>query len=130
MSRWLLVAMLLAGLSVVEPAFAELLGVANGRPAFSESDRTIIARNRLLATILDQDPWLVRRALDSLALADTQQQKDIGKLPPLPPRTPATPTDDDLRDNPDLEQMQKALPEAAHDLFQLLKQAGAKRPNN
>jgi hypothetical protein len=66
-------AILIALLALSELSFstaqAELLAVASGAPVFSDADVTVIARNELLFTIVESDPWLVRRILDAIERA-------------------------------------------------------------
>ncbi len=89
------------------------------RPIFSPQDRIIIERNASLKGLVNRDPWLVRRALDTIA-ADAQPQpvvrdmkegQVVGEQPSPPSR------------NPDLDHLERTSPEAAHDLFQLIKKA-------
>jgi hypothetical protein len=122
-TRWLAVPALLASLTMTDMADAELRGLPDGSPAFSDADRAVIARNKLLSSIVQQEPWLVRRVLD--ALASNGMRAD-------PPRDTKGGLSDPDRpgpsDNPDLDRLQHASPEAINDLFQLLKQASGGKP--
>jgi hypothetical protein len=89
---------------------------------FSAEEQAVIQRNSALNAVLSRDPALVRRVLDAMASANTggARSSDGGK--PRKPERPPNP-----KKNPDLENFGRASPEAAHDLFQLLKKAGQKR---
>jgi hypothetical protein len=91
-------------------------------PAFSAAEQAVIRRNSALHALLPRDPLLVRRVLDAIASANTggARSNDGGK--PRKPERPPNP-----KSNPDLENLGRASPEAAHDLFQLIKKAGQKR---
>ncbi len=102
---------------------------------FTIAEEAIIERNESLRMVYEKDPTLVRRVLDALAKrpASKEKQRDlIAKSAP----TEQEPTSRDPAvlvapidpgSNPDLAIYQRASPEAAHDLFQLLKRA-ASRP--
>jgi hypothetical protein len=119
--------MAVAALAVVGPARAQLRGSTDAPPEFSAADRAVIARNKLLASIVEEEPRLVRRALDALAAVDeVQTRTDLRPGSPRadqgrPGRSP------EKSDNPDLDRLERSSPEAMNDLFQLLKQAGARR---
>jgi hypothetical protein len=125
--RWLAIVMTLAALAMGDPARAQLRGSTDAPPVFSVADQVVIARNKLLASIVEQEPRLVRRALDALAADEVQARTD---LRPGSPRAdqgrPGRPPE--KSDNPDLDRLERSSPEAMNDLFQLLKQAGARRP--
>jgi len=112
----------------IESSSAGLVGLPE-IPTFSADDTLIIRRNEALAALTETDPWLVRRALDAMATApavssrsaDTPsnnkgKRKSGYEQPPQPQR------------NPDLDSFSRTSPEAAHDLFLLIKQA--RRPLN
>ena len=83
-------------------------------PAFSPAEQAIIARNASLREGVRKDPGAVRRALDTLAAdrpAGTRSRE--GSVEGL----------FDEKTDPDLGKLQRASPEAAYDLFQLLKKA-------
>jgi hypothetical protein len=103
-----------------------------GGPRFTFAEEVVIARNDALVALLPVDPWGVRRILDALALAKRQhdgskpspgsgRHRDIlGREAPAEGITPP-----DAASNPDLNLLfQRSSPEAAYDLFQILKRAG------
>ena len=97
-----------------------------GRPApqFTFADEVVIARNEALKTLLPVDPLGVRKLLDAIAHAK-QQPPPTTHRDVLEDRS-GRPRLDPLQ-NPDLNILfQRASPEAAYDLFQILKQAGQK----
>ena len=108
--------MLAATLAAAVPAAAELTII--GGVEFTESERAVIARNASLRAILASDPATVRAFLDSL------QTNGTGVY-----ATPDDATGDTT--DPDVKRLERASPEAAHDLLQLIKKAGAggKGPN-
>jgi hypothetical protein len=93
---------------------ADLTG-RNERPTFSRSEQELIDRNIALRTLNESDPWTVREFLDKLqALGNTELVKGLSE------------TDGDANsENPDLDKLGRGSAEAAHDLLQLLKKAGA-----
>ena len=121
--RWLIFPML-AVLAMVDPARAQLRGSTDAPPVFSAAERVVIARNEMLRSVVEEEPRLVRRVLDALAAIDDVQTR--GALMPgdaqAAPGRPAVPSN-----NPDLDRLERASPEAMNDLFQLLKQAGNRR---
>lgn len=100
---------------LIGPAFADLEG-SSLRPAFSKEEQIIIDRNSSLLDISKSNPWIVRRILDALEAAASSDNDN---------KSSRQPSDDNSKD-PDFDRMQRASPEAVHDLFQLLKQAGKK----
>jgi hypothetical protein len=89
---------------------------------FSAQERAIIERNADLKGVVARDPRLVRRVLDAIAAAPAQpaatEPTDRGAVvsePGAPIR------------NPDLDNLERSSPEAAHDLFLLLKKASQNR---
>jgi len=101
-----------------------------GTPRFTLAEEVIIARNDALIELLMRDPAGVRRILDAMAAANRQTRS----LPPVRKRDSGrersgdgTVVIDPLR-NPDLEIFQRSSPEAAYDLFQLLKRVGGSQP--
>jgi len=111
---------------------AQVVGDQNV-PSFNIEEQRIIQRNALLANRLQRDPWLVRHALDVLAseLAIATRSADAlttdpgtskqlagkqGKRRSNPGAVP------DPKHNPDLAELDRASPEAAHDLFKLIQQ--------
>ena len=108
MSRRLAATLALALVLPAAVAFADLSG-QQAPPQFTPEEIQIIARNASLKAIIEEDPWLVRRFLDAM------QAQAGGQAAP-----PASAGDSD----PDLNRFKRASPEASHDLFQILKQAG------
>jgi hypothetical protein len=101
-------------------------GAAQGAPRFTLAEEIVIARNDALNDLLKTDPWSVRRIIDAMAAAKQQpssaprdRQRDVGDRR----SGDGTVQIDPLR-NPDLEIFQRASPEAAYDLFQILKRVG------
>mgnify|MGYP003386352978 CR=1 FL=1 len=115
-------------------ALALLASVAplHAEPAFSAADQAIITRNASLRASFARDPASVRQALDLMARSRTRAvdlDKPGGLTRDVPIRRQDS-VDFDASTDPDLGALQRASPEAAHDLFQLLKQAssGVKQP--
>lgn len=98
---------------LADPAFADLVG-SSAPPSFTQEEHAIIDRNPSLLKASKSNPWIVRRILDVLGNAAPDNSDDKSPRP------------SDNRPDPDLDRMQRASPEAVHDLFQLLKQAGKK----
>lgn len=100
-----------AGLAgFVLPAAADVT-VRTGTPVFSQEEKAVIARNAALKAIVATDPWAVRQFLDLLGEEDDEQ--DVGTA------------EEKGSTNPDLDRIERASPEGAHDLLQLIKQAGS-----
>jgi hypothetical protein len=97
---------------------------AQDAPRFTLAEETLIARNEALLALLPIDPHGVRKIVDAVVAAKEK------------PPTASAPARDRQRDvnavvidparNPDLEVFQRASPEAAYDLFQLLKRVGGR----
>ncbi len=104
-------------LGLVEPARADL-APSHGSPAFSATDLETIARNETLGRVVNASPWLVHRILRRLESAPAAPRDHL-----FDDAAPAT-RDIDLSRDPDLDALQRSSPEAAHDLFLLIKQAG------
>jgi hypothetical protein len=97
-----------------------------GLPVFTAADDVIIERNEVLQDLRRISPRDVRRILDALAFA-TSKRNDDPEFHRKPARrmqrdNPADRPVFDPEKNPDLVVYQRSSPEAAHDLFQLLKQ--------
>ena len=103
-------------------------GPNSAPPKFTFAEEVTIARNDALNELLPLNPWGVRKILDTMAAV---------KERPAQPKTPryrdvfggdSAPQDSlrlDPQKNPDLDILfQRASPEAAYDLFQILKQVG------
>src|SRR5262245_19475263 len=104
-------------------------------PSFSTEDLQLIKRNAALVALMDRDPRLARRALDmlanSIAIAARSAERSVidqgaGKSAAKNKgkRKPDAEEALDPKHNPDLDDLIRTSPEAAHDLFQLIKQAG------
>lgn len=87
---------------------------AQEQPSFTREEQTVINRNASLAEMSKTDPWTLRRLLDTLEKA---QRSGSDQLPPSSGEGNADPD----------HQLERASPEAVHDLLQLLKQAGEKK---
>jgi hypothetical protein len=111
-------------LALLAPAHAQMRGPTDAAPVFSEAERLVIGRNELLREAVGQEPWLVRRALDQLAEADRVQPRS--ELVPNSTGAGRSGRAAQPSENPDLERLERASPEAMNDLFQLLKQAGTR----
>jgi hypothetical protein len=117
MYRTFFLAAALAVLSA-DPTLAELQSVPSS-PSFTGEELVIINRNASLLEMSKTNPWIVRRLLDALEKADTDSTDN---------KSPPPPSADGNSDNPDLGRIERASPEAVLDLFQLMKQAGEKKP--
>lgn len=119
-------ALLLAACAVLQPA------IAAPRP-FTIAEEAVIERNEALRSIYKADPALVRRVLDALKSRPHSKDKQRDVFGPAEPGTPARDTpiqpgeEIDPAANPDLAIFQRGSPEAAHDLFQLLKKAAGRK---
>ena len=117
-SNRILAALSLALAIASEPVHADLRRVGPP-PAFTASEQIIIDRNAALAALVGSDPWLVRRVLDAIAVAGASRPgADDERSMPRPRERPPEP-----ERNPDLDNLGRSSPEAAHDLFQLIKRA-------
>lgn len=116
LSRTVTPALVVLSLGLPTSGRAELV-LTTDSPAFSASDRQTIERNEMLRAAQGRDPWLVFKVLREML--DTDRTRDV-----LLSRDPGADRDFDAERDPDLEQFQRVSPEAAHDLFLLLKKAG------
>jgi hypothetical protein len=93
---------------------------------FTAADEIIIARNEVMRDLRRTHPQDLRRILDALAFvaAKRNDDPDFHRRPArrVPQNNNAERPAFDPERNPDLEIYQRSSPEAAHDLFQLLKQ--------
>lgn len=85
-------------------------------PRFSEAEWRIISRNASLERAVVGDPWVVRQFLDALGEEFPEgsrgaQGEGEGK--------------GKGETDPDLKRYERSSPEAAHDLLQIIKRAGA-----
>jgi len=106
-------------------------GNAGPRP-FTIAEEAVIERNEALRLVYETDPALVRRVLNAMKSRPSGKDKQRDVLGPKPgdgggaDSAPVVP-DFDPAVNPDLAIFQRGSPEAAHDLFQLLKKAGGRK---
>jgi hypothetical protein len=118
---------LLLACAMLQPASAA------PRP-FTIAEEAIIERNEALRTVYQTDPALVRRVLNAMKSRGQSKDRQRDAFGPKAPddrpadrRDPAEPMPSiDPAANPDLAIFQRASPEAAHDLFQLLKRAAGR----
>ena len=102
---------------------------------FTIAEEAIIDRNDALRSIYETDPALVRRVLNALKTRGQSKDKQRDVFGPRMPGGSGAPTADpsqpdaaiDPATNPDLAILQRGSPEAAHDLFQLLKKAAGRK---
>jgi hypothetical protein len=133
MSRKHLAALMIALAVLSEPAAAELRGTPEGPPVFTAAEVAIITRNAVLAVLIQDNPWAVRRVLDAMAAIDAS----AGNKPPSDEGDKGDASGGksdpgasfDPRTNPDLDQLQRTSPEAVLDLFRILKQATPAKPS-
>jgi hypothetical protein len=102
---------------LTDPAFADLQGAPAGPPVFTRNETVIIDRNATLSELAKSNPWIVRKLFDAVEKAASSQSDGQTSPPPA----------DENDADPELDQLKRASPEAVHDLFQLLKQAGEKK---
>lgn len=97
--------------------------------AFSSAERTVIERNVAMMSIVNDHPKVVRRLLDALADLDVETKTTShSRRSDTPAERP--PKAFDPEKNPDVDTLQRASPEAVHDLFQLLKQVKQTKPSS
>jgi len=119
-------AILLLACGVLQPALA-------APRSFTIAEEAVIERNEALRSVYRTDPALVRLALNAMKSRGPgkEKQRDVfgpGSPGQPGPRDPAQPGEEiDPAANPDLAIFQRGSPEAAHDLFQLLKKAAGRK---
>jgi hypothetical protein len=86
-------------------------------PVFSAADLTTIARNQTLKDAVGRSPWSVYQAL---RIIEAQRPNDRVLTSP---KDGSAPGHFDPSRDPDLGKLQRIAPEAAHDLFLLIKKA-------
>src|SRR5262249_12771080 len=118
MSRKHLAALAIALAALSEPAAAELRGSPGGPPLFPAAEVAVISRNAVLAALIQDNPWAVRRVLD--ALASVRTTPDNASKGAVGSAAPADATLDPLA-NPDLDQLRRVSPAALPYPFTLLK---------
>ena len=96
---------------------------ANPPPEFSSEEQSVIHRNAALDHLVQRNPRLVRQVLDAIARSNAEVLPDFSERTSLPRRKYERPPEPEQ--NPDLDQLGRSSPEAAHDLFQLIKKAAA-----
>jgi hypothetical protein len=101
---------------------AELQGISKSAPEFNNEEWKVITRNAALSEVVKENPWIVRNLLDAL---DPQRNLNGAEKTEMPLEHP--PDSFDPKENPDVDSLQRASPEAVHDLFQLLKLAAEKK---
>lgn len=90
---------------------------------FTSEQLAYLNRNPLLLALQKADPDGLGRVLDLLVAHANEQKRTKSKSRLIPNRRPEP--EIDISGNPDLIELQKSSPEAAHELFLLLKQAGS-----
>lgn len=114
-------AILAAALVLSAAAWGQPNNNMHGAPRFTLAEESIIARNDALAEMLAIDPAGVRKIVAAILVAKQQTAKQ--SVPTRDRRRDAGAVHIDPLRNPDLDVLQRASPEAAHDLFQLIKRA-------
>jgi hypothetical protein len=104
------------------PAHAELVPDP-ALPQFSPADIARIERNATLRNLYVRNPWLTFRVLRAIDEAVETKRDALPSQSPPPTSQPF----DEKRD-PDLGELQRVAPEAAVDLFALIKKASSSRP--
>jgi len=92
-------------------------------PQFSKADIALIERNVTLRELYLYNPWLTYRVLRTMD-AESATKKDMN---PDQQHPSASVPFDEKRD-PDLGEFQRVAPEAAVDLFAMIKKASASNP--
>lgn len=100
---------------------------------FTARERSLIARNETLRATAERNPALARRAMRAMAASrDGSRSMVTGTRElraeqrqgsPQAGKPPRRRNGFDANRDPDMNQYQRSSPEAAHDLFQLLKRA-------
>lgn len=127
--RWIRLALIqiMVGAAMMSAAYAQ--ATLRSELEFTPAEEKIIARNEVLTRLRRRDPDGVKDILDALRSLNSRPAPAPAK-PGIARRTKPAPPAEALFDparNPDLLLFHRASPEAAHDLLQLLKQAGAVR---
>lgn len=144
-ARNLAPALLALGLGLADPVSAS---GPTPLPVFTAAELRIIARNESLRTLLAHEPWLVHRVLKDMERQRTSPERrqvapeprqappDLRQAPqerPVAPESRSVLGDEargvpkdrfDRKRDPDLRGLERVAPEAAYDLFLLLKKAG------
>jgi hypothetical protein len=120
---WIASAFSLSWLSIAEAQYKTV-----DPSAFSNAERIVIERNVAMMSIVNDHPKIVRRLLNALAdlNAGTETTNRSRRSDTPAERSPKA---FDPEKNPDVDTLQRASPEAVHDLFQLLKQVKQTKPS-
>jgi hypothetical protein len=111
---WLLAFVLAGG----GKATAQMRALPEGMPSFSSAEVLLINRNDALRALVERSPWAARHVLDVMSQSELGQARSM----PIAPSGPVPETLELPGRNPDIDRTMRASPEAARDLFQLLKQ--------
>jgi len=95
-------------------------------PQFSKTDVARIERNATLRALYISDPWLTYRVLRSIEAEGVTRTDMPGEAKPAADAVATAP--DDGSSDPDLDNFQRIAPEAASDLFALIKRASGTSP--
>ena len=119
--RFLLLLCLFAG-----GAHAALAQGTTVRAEVTRDEQAIIGRNQALVAAMTIDPDVVRRILDEMAKPARDEKRPRLPRGGIGDGKGSAASELDAARNPDLEiYMQRASPEAAYDLMQILKRVGA-----
>jgi hypothetical protein len=89
-------------------------------PQFSKTDIERIERNATLRELYLYNPWLTYRVLRTI-------DEETGKKDNVPDQPSSGPAPFDEKRDPDLGKLQRVAPEAAVDLFALIKKASTRQ---
>ena len=92
-------------------------------PQFSKADIALIERNATLRELYLHNPWLTYRVLRTI---DESAGMKRDAIPGAAPTAATTPFNE--KRDPDLGELQRVAPEAAVDLFALIKKASNSNP--
>jgi hypothetical protein len=106
------------GLLLATVGFAGQLCVALGKPGFSREENAVIDRNSVLRELRRSNPTKLRQVLDEIQRSNRNSPRTASDLGAQPSYY------FDSGKNPDLQSLTRNSPQAAFDLFQLVKQAG------
>lgn|GEM_PF-6486274 len=109
-------------IGLARPARADM-SAESPPPQFSQTDVAVIERNATLRELYRYNPWLTYRVLRTID-AEAKTRSDM----PVEPRDLPEPGPFDEKKDPDLGTFQKNAPEAAADLFALIKRASGNAP--
>jgi len=89
-------------------------------PSFSKSELSIINRNQTLRSLMENDPKAARQALDVMQRNHIEARSGASSQDDLQSR-------DELTADPDLDELERSNPEAARDLFLLIKRVATEK---